>query len=149
MKGYVIMSAAWAYNDEYYYQHEGSPGFAHAVYLDREKAEAEAQRLDLDQVAGLKERRLKELCYDLEDEMDIEDPAKALAELGFDVDPTDLGDSEIPELTGEKAERFLELFPQLSSYTVAEVELNEDGQLELFKRARVAEENFKKVGGMR
>ncbi len=45
--GYVIQEIGWEYNDEYYYQSADGGGTARKVFLNKDKAEAERDRLDV------------------------------------------------------------------------------------------------------
>lgn len=46
-KCYVLMQAAWEYNDEFYYKPDDEPGFPKAVYANKVEAERACKKLNL------------------------------------------------------------------------------------------------------
>lgn len=67
MKGYVVMSKGFEYNDEINYQTDG--GFPQKIYFNIEDAKKEVQRLNLEK---LKIENISDYAYDLGDILNVE-----------------------------------------------------------------------------
>lgn len=62
--GYVITEIGYEYNDEIYYQSESGGGVPVKVYLDKEKAQAELDKLNME---SLMTCQIGEYSYDIKD----------------------------------------------------------------------------------
>jgi len=65
---YVLMEEGWEYNDEIYFRSEGGSGSPHSFFTDKEKAQAECDKRNLDSFRKLWESgEIREYCYGFDD----------------------------------------------------------------------------------
>jgi hypothetical protein len=64
MKSYIILKKGYEYNDEIYSEFDSGAGRPHRVFLNRESANKECQKLDIKE---FKETNITEYAYDIED----------------------------------------------------------------------------------
>lgn len=128
--GYVITEVGYEYNDEIYYQSESGGGTPVKVYLDKAKAEAEIDRLNLESLVTCE---IGQYAYNMSDIVS-DMPAFEKILKKYDTEGTlDLEDEyELGEWFSAKASGFSESdkkkilkLVNLEFYTLAEVEIDD------------------------
>lgn len=128
--GYVITEIGYEYNDEIYYQGESGGGTPVKVYLDKEKAQAELNRLNLESLVTCE---IGEYAYDLEDIIDDMSAFEKIIQK-YDKegevsvrDSYELGNwfaTHASNFSNSDKKKLLEII-NLEFYTIAEVEIDD------------------------
>lgn len=128
--GYVITEVGYEYNDEIYYQGESGGGTPVKVYLDKEKAQFELDRLNLESLITCE---IGQYAYDLEDIIDDMGEFESIIRKYDKQGEVSVNDSyELGEWFSSNASRFskadqkklLEIV-NLEFYNLAEVEIDD------------------------
>lgn len=128
--GYVVTEIGYEYNDEIYYQGESGGGTPVKVYLDKEKAQSETDRLNLEALVTCE---IGQYAYDLSEIINDMDSFEKIirkydkqAEVSVD-DSYQLGEwfsSHASKFSNADKKKLLDLV-SLEFYTLAEVEIDD------------------------
>lgn len=128
--GYVITEIGYEYNDEIYYQSESGGGTPVKVYLDKEKAQADLDQLNLESLVTCE---IGQYAYDMNDIVDDMEAFEKILKKYDKEGSLDMEDSyELGEWFSSNASKFsntdkkklLELV-SLEFYTLTEVEIDD------------------------
>lgn len=128
--GYVITEIGYEYNDEIYYQGESGGGTPVKVYLDKDKAQAELDRLNLESLVTCE---IGEYAYDLEDIIDDMSAFEKIIKKYDKTEQVSVEDSyelgnwfakHAPNFSQADKKKLLEIV-SLEFYTLTEVEIDD------------------------